>query len=71
LAGGGSSRRREPLSLRPDILIPLPPHERTRPMFDKVANFLSEPLVLIVMVVLLLGLIGLMVFLRMRPKDDE
>ncbi len=40
-------------------------------MFDKVANFLSEPLVLIVMVVLLLGLIGLMVFLRMRPKDDE
>ena len=40
-------------------------------MFDKVANFLSEPLVLIIMVVLLLGLIGLMVFLRMRPKDEE
>ncbi len=40
-------------------------------MFDKVANFLSEPLVLIVMVVLLLGLIGLRVFLRRRPKDDE
>ena len=40
-------------------------------MFDKIANFLSEPLVLIVMVVLLLGLIGLMVFLRMRPKDEE
>jgi hypothetical protein len=40
-------------------------------MFDKIANFLSEPIVLIVMVVLLLGLIGLMVFLRMRPKDEE
>jgi hypothetical protein len=40
-------------------------------MFDKIANFLSEPTVLIVMVVLLLGLIGLMVFLRMRPKEDE
>ena len=40
-------------------------------MFDKVANFLSDPLMLIGMVVLLLGLIGLMVFLRMRPKDDE
>lgn len=40
-------------------------------MFDKIANFLSEPIVLIVMVVLLLGLIGLMVFLRMRPKEDE
>jgi hypothetical protein len=40
-------------------------------MFDRIANFLSEPLVLVVMVVLLLGLIGLMVFLRMRPKDEE
>jgi hypothetical protein len=40
-------------------------------MFDKVADFLSQPLVLIVMIVLLLGLIGLMVFLRMRPKEDE
>ncbi len=40
-------------------------------MFDKVANFLSDPISLIVMVVLLLGLIGLMVFLRMRQKDDE
>lgn len=40
-------------------------------MFDKIANFLSDPIVLIVMVVLLLGLIGLMVFLRMRPKDEE
>lgn len=40
-------------------------------MFDKIANFLSDPIVLVVMVVLLLGLIGLMVFLRMRPKDEE
>jgi hypothetical protein len=40
-------------------------------MFDKIAGFLSEPLVLIIMVVLLLGLIGLMVFLRMRPKDED
>lgn len=40
-------------------------------MFDKVADFLSQPLVLIVMIVLLLGLIGLMVFLRMRPKEGE
>jgi hypothetical protein len=40
-------------------------------MFDKIADFLSNPIVLGVMVVLLLGLIGLMVFLRMRPKDED
>jgi hypothetical protein len=40
-------------------------------MFDRIANFLSQPLVLIVMIVLLLALIGLMVFLRMRPKDED
>jgi hypothetical protein len=40
-------------------------------MFDKVADFLSTPWVLAVMVLLLLGLIGLMVFLRMRPKEEE
>ncbi len=40
-------------------------------MFDRIADFLSTPLVLIVMIVLLLGLIGVMVFLRMRPRDEE
>jgi hypothetical protein len=40
-------------------------------MFEKIADFLSTPWVLILMIVLLLGLIGLMVFLRMRPRDEE
>jgi fumarate reductase subunit C len=40
-------------------------------MFTKIADFLSEPIVLIIMIVLLLGLIGLMVFLRMRPRDED
>ena len=40
-------------------------------MFTRIADFLSTPLVLIIMIVLLLGLIGVMVFLRMRPREDE
>ncbi len=40
-------------------------------MFTKIADFLSEPIVLIIMIVLLLGLIGLMVFLRMRPREED
>ncbi|HET6573296.1 MAG TPA: hypothetical protein VFG68_06825 [Fimbriiglobus sp.] len=40
-------------------------------MFTKIADFLSNPIALGIMIVLLLGLIGLMVFLRMRPRDDE
>jgi hypothetical protein len=40
-------------------------------MFDQIADFLSQGWVLAVMIILLLGLIGLMVFLRMRPKEED
>ncbi len=40
-------------------------------MFTKIADFLSEPIALGGMVVLLLALIGAMIFIRSRNKDDE
>jgi len=39
--------------------------------FENIANFLSRTPVLIGMVVALLALIGLMVFLRMKKKDED
>lgn len=38
---------------------------------DAISNFLSNPLVLVGMVVALLALIGVMVFMRMKKGDDE
>ena len=40
-------------------------------MFDKIANALSEWYVLVPMIVILLGLVGVMVFMRMKKKDDD
>lgn len=40
-------------------------------MFDNIANALGQPFVLIPMIVILLGLIGVMVFMRMKKRDDE
>jgi len=40
-------------------------------MFDKIADFLSTTWVLAVMVLSLLGLIGVMVFIRMKKSDED
>lgn len=38
---------------------------------DKIADFLGQTWVLGLMGLLLLGLIGTMIFMRMKKKDDE
>jgi ABC-type polysaccharide/polyol phosphate export permease len=38
---------------------------------DAITNFLGQTWVIIAMVVGLLALIGVMVFLRMKPKEEE
>lgn len=40
-------------------------------MIQQLSDFLGQPLVLGVMGVLFLALIGLMVYLRMKKRDDE
>lgn len=37
---------------------------------DAIMNFFSQTWVMVTMGLLLVGLIGLMIFLRMRPKDE-
>ena len=39
-------------------------------MFDNIANALSNPIILGVLALLLVGLIGLMIFMRMKKSDD-
>lgn len=38
---------------------------------DTISNFLGQTWVMVGMVVGLLALIGVMVFLRMKPRDEE
>jgi hypothetical protein len=38
---------------------------------DAISNFLGNTWVIVGMIVALLALIGVMVFLRMKPKEDE
>jgi hypothetical protein len=38
---------------------------------DTISNFLGQTWVLVLMVVGLLALIGVMIFLRMKPRDEE
>ena len=38
---------------------------------ERISNFLSDPLVLGGMVVVLFGLIGMMVMMRMKKKDED
>lgn len=40
-------------------------------MLQQLSDFLGQPLVLGVMAVLFLALIGLLVYMRMKKKDDE
>ncbi|MCU0704909.1 MAG: hypothetical protein MUF18_13110 [Fimbriiglobus sp.] len=38
---------------------------------EDAGNLLSNPLILIPMILVLLGLVGLMIFMRMKKKDDD
>jgi fumarate reductase subunit C len=38
---------------------------------DAFMNFLGNPWVMVGMVVALVALIGVMIFLRMKPRDDD
>jgi hypothetical protein len=38
---------------------------------EDAGNFMMNPFILIPMIVVLLGLVGLMIFMRMRKKDDD
>jgi hypothetical protein len=45
-------------------------HERDRSM-DAIMDFLGQTWVMVGMGVALLALIGVMIFLRMKPRDEE
>jgi hypothetical protein len=49
---------------------PQPIHERDRSM-DAIMDFLGNTWVMIGMGVALVALIGVMIFLRMKPRDEE
>jgi hypothetical protein len=40
-------------------------------ILEDAGNFMMQWYILVPMIVVLLGLIGLMVFMRMRKKDDD
>jgi len=38
---------------------------------DDVGGFMLNPLILVPMILVLLGLVGLMIFMRMKKKDED
>lgn len=38
---------------------------------NAISDFLGNPIVMVGMALLLVGLIGLMIFLRKKPRDDD
>lgn len=38
---------------------------------DDIGNFMLQPLVLVPLILALLGLVGLMIFMRMRKKNED
>ena len=58
------------LSDEPGI-IPTPNTDPPKQFSETTMDFLGETWVMVTMGVILLALIGLMIFLRMRPKDED
>ena len=40
-------------------------------ILEEAGNFMSNPFILIPLILALLGLVGLIIFLRMKKKDDD
>src|SRR5436190_1549698 len=69
----GIDRRPHPC-LAERVRPPLPPQpnlERMDESMDAIMNFLGQTWVMIGMGVALVALIGVMIFLRMKPRDEE
>lgn len=70
-AGGRAARTNSLTGAQPPSSFPLKRHRKDPDGMNAIMDFLGQTWVMVSMGVALLALIGLMIFMRMKPRDED